>query len=74
MGILRGVAGVAVPWCVREDAVDVTCLAVHVFMRADQWETGRIVIEKSRFPCLCRMAVITRCAKLTHMRIDLLMA
>lgn len=36
MGILGGMAGVTIPWCVREDAVDVTCLAVHVFMRADQ--------------------------------------
>jgi hypothetical protein len=74
MGILGRMAGVAVAWCVREDAVAMTCLAVHIFMGADQWETGRVVIEKGRFPCLCRMTVLTNCAKLTHMRIDLLMA
>ncbi len=72
--ILRRMTGVAISGCVGEDAIDMACLAVHILVRADKFETRCVMIELSRLPGFGRMALFADGAELTQMRIDLFMA
>ena len=73
MGILSGVTGKAIAGRICEDTVDMASLAVHVCVRTDQFESGCIVIELSRFPRCSGVTLLADSTELTHMRIDLLM-
>ena len=72
--VLGCMTGKAILWSVFVFPVYVTGFTADIDVRTCQLEVRRIVIELSRFPGISCMTLLTRSAKLTHMRIDLLMA
>lgn len=69
-----GMTGITIAGSIFINSIDVAGFTFRVDVRASQWKAGRVVIELRGLPRARCMALLTDRAKLTHMRVDLLMA
>jgi len=72
--ISRGMAGITIAGSVFINTIDVTGFAFCVDVRACQWKASCGVIELRGLPCVGVVTFFAGRTKLTHVRIDLLMA